>query len=137
MKDFRNWSAEGSEETANVLGHVRGATDPKRTDGWVGLSGAWEGAHMLELVRRFERTDGGPLILGALRTFHDKAVPEHVALADLYVWLCSLDDVPCLPAADLAKRFLAGEEMVARHKTAEFYADCVLRLDEWLKDNAV
>lgn len=91
---------------------------------------------MLELVRRFERTEGGPLVLGALRSFHDKDVPEHVALAELYAWLCSLDDVPCLPAEELAKRFLAGEEAEARHRAAEFYGDCALRLDQWLKANA-
>lgn len=144
-------------DTADVLAYLRGECHPLRCSGFETIDEAERATHVLEAVRRYEETEEGPFVLGVLRSFAMistgtdgtgselvsnrfqnsskgtvRLAREQRGLASLYVWLCSLDDEPCLAADVLAKRFAEGEEKEAKYKAAETYATCVLRLDAWL-----
>lgn len=159
MKGAAAVSVTAPVPVEDVLAHLRGEDDPRVARGFETLEEANLATYVLEVVREYEKTEEGPFVLGVLRSFHgsstissgpvgtsSKKVPnqgeaarrrekharEQRGLAELYVWLCSLDDEPCLDADVLAKRFAQGEEKEARYKAAETYATCVLRLDAWM-----
>lgn len=94
------------------------------------------GRRLLEAVRDAQEHANGPEVLGCLRVFHAVGSSEHRALAELYVWFCTLRGVPSRSADDLTKAFGRGEESHARREAAAFYADSLLRLDQWLGNDA-
>lgn len=127
-----------------VIGHLEGRTDPRRTPGFNSCKQAARvGRRLLDRVWRIDAGEDevdGPLVLGCLRTFHaahpakstKQTHREQRALAEVFVQMCERDKVPCLSANALADAFAEGREQDARHRAAEFYADCALRLDGWL-----
>jgi hypothetical protein len=142
----------------DVLGHFEGRTDPRWAPGFESYELAVRGARVLDVVRRFEQTESGPLVLGVLRTFHDpqwakevaavygsgarKACPSKEAfrlrvqlrgLAEVYAWICELDEVACYPAKRLADAWACGQELESRAQAAETYTDKLLELDRWLE----
>jgi hypothetical protein len=103
------------------------------------------GVRLFEDELEIRQWPDGALVLGCLRTFHDgadrakstrKAHREQAALAALYVWMCELDEAPCLPFDDLVDAFGKGRERDSMQKAAEFYADCMLKMDRWLGHDA-
>ncbi len=123
--------------TQDVIGHFAGDTDPRNAAGFLTLTGAVRGAKLLTVIHELSCRAEGPLVLGCLRTFHDPmwATTEagpYRALAEVFVWMCALDERPCLEAKDLSDRWRRGEESETRSEAAEFYADCLLALDRWL-----
>lgn len=90
-----------------------------------------QASRFLDKLREIQAHDDAALVLGGLRTYHLAPNPYR-GLAEVYAWLCELDEVPCWPAADLEKAFRRGEHVEARRRAANAYADWVLKLDRWL-----